>query len=91
MQVYGPAQLHGAQPIRAPHSLRLHQPQPSTSSSVGDELTLSDTAQLVDRVRDLPDIRTERVAQIRAQIAAGTYENDAKLNGALEHLLDEIG
>jgi hypothetical protein len=31
------------------------------------------------------------VNSIRQQIAAGTYETDAKLNMAVERLLDEIG
>ncbi|HOA53174.1 MAG TPA: flagellar biosynthesis anti-sigma factor FlgM [Thermogutta sp.] len=47
--------------------------------------------QLLDKVHDLPDIRADLVARIRAEIAAGTYETEEKLQVALERLLDEIG
>jgi negative regulator of flagellin synthesis FlgM len=65
----------------------------STTQSQGiqDELQLSDAAQLIEQTRDVPDIRYDRVAQIRAEIAAGTYETDEKLEMAVGRLLDEIG
>ena len=56
-----------------------------------DQLDISHEADLVSRVREMPAIRQDRVNELRAQIASGTYETDAKLNGALERLLDEIG
>lgn len=92
MHVYGPAHLHGAQSISSPHSSRAVSP-PATSSSrpIQDEVQISDAAQYVEQVRNLPDIRQDRVDQIRAQIAAGTYETDEKMQAALGRLLDEIG
>ena len=92
MHIYGPAQLHGAQPIGAPHTSRLSQPQaPQQSAAIQDELEISDAGQMVDRVRQLPEIRQDRVNQIRAQIAEGTYETGEKLDIAIGRLLDEIG
>jgi negative regulator of flagellin synthesis FlgM len=91
MQVYGTTYLHGAQSISAPHTARTHQPQPTQYTAPADELALSPEALLLDRVRDLPEIRSDRVQQIRAQLAAGTYETGERLNAALERLLDEIG
>lgn len=93
MHIQGPAHLHGAQAINPPH--RLATP-PSAAARTGslaevDQLDISYEASLVSRVQDAPDIRTDRVAQIRAQIQAGVYETDEKLNGALDRLLDEIG
>jgi len=92
MQVYGPTHLHGAQPINAPHLSRVSQPaRPDSASSIQDELRLSSEAQLIDRLRELPDVRQARIDQIRAQIAQGTYETDEKLAVAVGRLLDEIG
>lgn len=92
MQIYGPAHLHGAQPIGAPHSARsarpVETPQPTAPS---DEVNISDAARLVEMARQIPDIRQDRVEALRAQIAAGTYETDERLNAAVERLLDEIG
>jgi len=64
---------------------------PDYSGANQDELEISDAGRMVDRVRDVPEIRQERVDQIRAQIAAGTYETDEKLQIAIGRLLDEIG
>lgn len=91
MYVYGTSQIHSAQPIRAPH-------RPASAGSVGsapssgvDELDISSEADFVAQARDLPEIREERVAAIRAQIQNGTYETAEKLDKALDRLLDEIG
>jgi negative regulator of flagellin synthesis FlgM len=68
-----------------------NRPSVSEASPIQDELQLSDAGQLVDKVRDLPEIRQDRVDQIRAQIADGTYESEEKLEIAVGRLLDEIG
>ncbi|MDZ4819977.1 MAG: flagellar biosynthesis anti-sigma factor FlgM [Planctomycetota bacterium] len=94
MQVYGLAQLHSAQSINAPHTLRANQPASSTgrtSFNTTDQLDISAEASLASRLSDIPDIRHDRVAAIKAQIANGTYETADKLDGALSALLDEIG
>ena len=94
MQVNGPAHLHGAQAINPPHhAVRASRGSevPASSLAQVDQLDISREADLVSRVRELPAIRQDRVAEIRAQIESGVYESDDKLNGALERLLDEIG
>ena len=92
MHIYGPTQLHGPQAIGPPHSSRVAKPAaPNTSGPIQDELDLSDAARMVEQVKQTPDIRQSRVDAIREQIAAGTYETDAKIEIALDRLLDEIG
>jgi negative regulator of flagellin synthesis FlgM len=92
MQIYGPSYLHGSQPISAPHSARMSQSAaPADAAPIQDELNLSDTAQMIDQVRQAPDIRQDRVTALRSQIANGTYETHDKLDVAVNRLLDEIG
>jgi negative regulator of flagellin synthesis FlgM len=92
MQVFGPAHVHGAQPLNAPHTSRVSEtPAPSGANPIQDELSISDAARAVDQVGQVPDMRMDRVQQIRAQIADGTYETPQKLDIALGRLLDEIG
>jgi negative regulator of flagellin synthesis FlgM len=92
MQIYGPSQLHGAQSISGPHNARPAQSTSSASAApVGDSLDISDAGQLAGRLADVPEIRTDRVQQIRADILNGTYETSDKLGTALDRLLDEIG
>ena len=92
MQVFGPTHVHGAQPLSAPHTSRVAQTSPSDGASpIQDELNISDAARAVDQVGQVPDMRMDRVQQIRTQIAQGTYETPEKLDVALGRLLDEIG
>jgi negative regulator of flagellin synthesis FlgM len=92
MQIYGPAHVHGPQPISAPHAARLSQPASRAESApIQDEVQISDAARLVEQAQQAPDIRQDRVQAIRAQIAAGTYETPEKLDIAVSRLLDEIG
>ena len=91
MYIYGTSQVHAAQPLSAPHRLTpAAQPSPSHSSVGVDELDISPEADFVAQARELPEIREDRVAAIRAQIEAGTYETAGKLDAALSRLLDEI-
>jgi negative regulator of flagellin synthesis FlgM len=93
MQIHGAAQAHASHNISGPHAARSLQIAPETrrSADVSDELQISESAQLASQLSDIPDIRVDRVATIRAAIADGTYDTDDKLDRALERLLDEIG
>jgi negative regulator of flagellin synthesis FlgM len=55
-----------------------------------DEVEISQEAAFVSQTHDLPDIRADRVAEIRAQVADGVYETEAKLDIALGRFLDEV-
>ena len=91
MYIYGTSHVHTAQPLAAPHRPAPAQPASTPHSSYGvDQLDLSPEAEFVAQARDLPDIREDRVAAIRAEIARGTYETPEKLDIALSRLLDEI-
>ena len=88
----GPAHLHGPQTVGAPHGTRVAQPDaPPDSTPIEEEVETSDAARLLERLRQLPDIRQDRVDAIRAKIAEGSYETKEKLDVAVERLLDEIG
>jgi len=92
MHVYGPAHLHGPQSVGPPHTSRASQPVSRPDPApIQDELEISDAARLVEQAGQAPEIRRDRVEAIRAQIAAGTYETQEKLDMAIERLLDEIG
>ncbi|MCA9200937.1 MAG: flagellar biosynthesis anti-sigma factor FlgM [Planctomycetales bacterium] len=92
MKINGPGHIDGAQPIRAPHRTQAADKTASLDSFYGaDQVDISPEAQFVSQVHDMPEIRSERVADIRAQIEAGIYETDEKLDVAVGRLLDEIG
>lgn len=90
MQIYGPAQLHGAQSLGAPHARVSSAPQAPSSSFGQDEVQISDAGRMVEMANQLPEIRQDRVNAIRAQIAAGTYETENKMSSAVDRVLNEL-
>ena len=91
MQIYGPSQIHGAQSVNAPHAARAAGPAASpAASSIGDRLDISEAGQIAGRLADVPEIRADRVQELRAAILDGSYETEDKLSTALDRLLDEI-
>jgi anti-sigma28 factor (negative regulator of flagellin synthesis) len=54
-----------------------------------DKLELSGASHLLKALKN-NDIRADKVAQIKAQIAAGTYDDDKKLDAAVDRLLDDL-
>ena len=91
MQIHGLSNVHGPQPIQGPHRLQASsQPAPSGQVAGADQLDISREADLISRMRDIPEIRAERVARIRAAIEAGTYETPDKMEIAVGRLLDEL-
>jgi negative regulator of flagellin synthesis FlgM len=91
MHIQGTSSLQGAQPINSPQRpQQAEQAKPAQAPQAADQLDISQEAQLASQIHDAPDIRQDRVSAIRAQIEAGTYETDAKLDIALDRLLDEL-
>ncbi len=91
MQINGLGPVQGPQSVQGVQRNQIAQPEAQKTHSQGaDQLDISHEADLVSRARDLPDIRADRVAEIRAQIESGIYETEEKLDIALDRLLDEL-
>ncbi len=60
------------------------------STQLGDRVELSDRARFLSRLRDLPDIRSERVSEVRQAIAEDRYLTDEKLDVAVTRLIDDL-
>ena len=54
-----------------------------------DKLELSGASHLLKSLQK-NDIRTDKVADIKAQIEAGTYDDEKKLDVAVDRLLDDL-
>ena len=93
MQIYGPSHTHGTQGVQGPHLHRISAPYQVAESSptVGDQLDISPAAEAAIQATENQDFRAERIAQIRSEIAAGTYDTTERLAAAMDGLLDEVG
>ena len=64
-----------------------NQPAPQAAATRGDKVELSQHAQLLSKLADIPAVRQDVVDRVKAQIAAGTYDTPEKLDFALERLV----
>ncbi len=60
-----------------------------TVSRGTDQVSLSESSRIFAAAKENP-IREGLVAQIKAEIAAGTYETDEKLNAAVDAAFDDL-
>jgi negative regulator of flagellin synthesis FlgM len=92
MQISGTTHIHGPHGINAPHFTHRGQAATSAPAAQGaDFVDISPAAEAAAQAAEAGTVRLDLVNQIRAQIAAGTYETPDKLDIALDRLLDEIG
>ncbi len=56
---------------------------------VTDKLELSGVSHMLKALK-ANDVRMDKVAEIKSAIEAGTYEDDHKLDAAVDRLLDEL-
>jgi flagellar biosynthesis anti-sigma factor FlgM len=57
--------------------------------SASDRVELSGAGHLLQSLKN-NDVRADKVADIKAQIASGTYEDDAKMDVAVDRMLDDL-
>lgn len=92
MDVNGPSSVQGAFPVKAVQPpIEVAKTSEAKPAAPRDELDISAAGKTLEDLSRSPEVRTERLAQIKAAIDAGTYDTDEKLNAALEKLLGEIG
>lgn len=92
MEVHGAGGAQGPQPIfprLAPQGV-----EPNQTMAAGlprDQVEISTLGQVLDGISRIPDIRAERVEEIRHEIARGVYDTPEKLEIALDRLFEEFG
>lgn len=89
----GITRVHGPHGINAPHAPFRGQSAdgPAATRGAGDSLSISSAAEAALQASEAGGIRQDVVSRIKSEIAAGTYETPAKLDSALNRLLDELG
>ncbi len=55
-----------------------------------DQAQFSVAARLLSRLDELPEVRSDLVARVKAEIEAGTYETEDKLDLAISELADDL-
>jgi negative regulator of flagellin synthesis FlgM len=85
--------LGGTSPLQQTQNVtpkNVNAPQGTNKPSLSDRLELSGVSHLLSSLKT-NDIRTDKVAAIKAQIASGIYDADgSKLDAATDKVLDAI-
>ncbi len=89
----GISKVHGPHGINAPHAPFRGQATDGAAKAqaASDSVTISPAAEAALNATETGSIRQDVVNRVRSEIAAGTYETPAKLDVALDRLIDEIG
>jgi negative regulator of flagellin synthesis FlgM len=91
MEIHGAGGTQGPQPIYP--RLAAFDVEAGQSVHAGaprDHVEISPLGRMLDGISRLPEIRHEKVEEIRGQIASGVYETPEKLELALDRMIDEM-
>jgi len=56
----------------------------------GDVVEISTVAKLAAQVHDVPEVRADLVARVKAEIETGTYETQERIDLAIDRLMNEF-
>ena len=87
--------IHGIQPPAAPRPVQPTGAVPGADATVrppdiSDTVEISQVAKLAAKIQELPEVRTELVERVKAEIAAGTYETPQRIEVAVTRLTEEL-
>ena len=90
MEIQGPGGVSG--PDRAePQRVPVTGSDPSVDvRTVSDRVEISEEAKLLEKLSQIPDMRTERIDESRKLIESGEYETEERIRVAVERLLEEL-
>ena len=54
-----------------------------------DDIQISTEARLLQQLSELPEIREDKVEEVRRKIADGEYDKDEHLQAAIERMIEE--
>jgi anti-sigma28 factor (negative regulator of flagellin synthesis) len=84
--------IGGNTPVNRIASQPIQKQVPATPAKMikADKVEISTVKQLLATLKAGGPIRADKVAAIKAQLAAGTYETSAKLDAAIEKLMNDL-
>jgi len=86
--------VNGVNPAGVPHPVSAVGPaqggQTASQPVAQDVIEISTAAKLAAMVRDIPDVRTDLVARVKAEIEAGQYETPERIERAIDGLMTDL-
>ncbi len=91
MELRGPQGIEGARPLRGKKIEGPAAAGKSLSAARGDVVEISELARFMEELSRLPEIRPEKVQQLRQLVVKGEYQTAERIDVAVERLLTELG
>ena len=88
--------IHGVQPPIAPKpveptgNITAAGPAKVSPAPVADTVEISQVARLAAKAQEIPEVRTELVQRVKAEIEAGAYDSPQKVDIAVDRLMEEL-
>ena len=79
----------GVSPVRPNRPPATAEAQP-TSQKAEDQVEISEVAQLLVKLSELPEVHEDKVQELREAIARGDYETPDKIEVAVDRILEEL-
>ena len=79
----------GPRPIQPASTPKTAAPVAATPQA-SDTVEISQQARIAAKLAALPDVRADLIASVKAQIEAGTYDTQEKLDIAIDRMLNEL-
>lgn len=89
MEIRGPNKVPPVRPVERTGASRSDGVSSVEGGPLSDQLEISTVARLQSLLAQVPEIRHERVLEVRGQIERGEYESAEKLEQALELIIQQ--
>jgi negative regulator of flagellin synthesis FlgM len=80
----------GPQPIEPNRSTPVSKTARPEGAARSDKAEISSQARFLQKLHELPEVRQDRIDQVKQQIEAGTYDTEEKIRAAVERLFEDI-
>jgi negative regulator of flagellin synthesis FlgM len=91
MEVHGPHGVDGVDRVPGVGpGAAAKPPAKSAGNQPVDQVQISPEARLESLLAKVPEVRQDLIDRVRAEIEAGTYETDERLDTAIDRLLDDL-
>ena len=89
MNIHGIASTVGPQSVEQVGAVNSAS-APAEPAALNDVVEISTAAKLAAKIHEIPDIRADLVAQVKAQIEAGTYETPERIDATINRLMEDL-
>lgn len=84
MNIDGISKINNVQNVHATESGSI------SDLSSPNKIDISEQAQVMDKLSEIPSVRQEKIDAIKAEMEKGTYFTASKLEKAMENLLQDL-